>query len=366
MDETTDWLDLMILNSGTPNSAIGFARRAGDVMISEIPSGKKLQDLLDFTNRIQSAIEAGPLGRPPNTELLKFGNDLFTFCFANGLEKLYSDLPSSHIRMQFLSCHSEMKKVPWEFMQEPELAPGPRLARSIVRIVPFFGKGDATPKAVGDKIKVLFVASYPIDQDRVSWADIAKRIDRLPASYDSIVLEKCIPGTWNAFSKAVNKFKPDVVHFSGHGRQGPKGTQLLFMEPDTNNTIEIETDDLTTALRDRGIQLVVLTACETSTQPRKLETQYAVLAETLVKNGINAVVANQLPVADDTSAFFVGPLYETLLQTGDIDVAVAAGRQELYRSLKSTSADANLEWGIPTLHRRIAGAKIFQSMRDKV
>src|SRR5262249_25164488 len=140
------------------------------------------------------------------------------FCFSNGLEKLYGDLPASHIRLQFLSCHSEMKRVPWEFMQEPTLSPGPRLARSIVRVVPVFGKGNP-PKPVGDKIKVLFVASYPIDQDRVSWSDIARRVDRLPANFTSVVLEKCIPGTWNAFVKAINKFKPDVVHFSGHGKK---------------------------------------------------------------------------------------------------------------------------------------------------
>ena len=329
-------------------------------MISEIPGGKKLQGLLSFTDRIQQAVEEGPLGRPPNKEIFKFGNDLFSFCFANGLEKLYSDLPSTHVRMQFLSCHSEMKRVPWEFMQDPELSPGPRLSRSIVRVVPLFGKAGKPPKAIGDTIKVLFVASYPIDQDRVSWPDIARRIDRLPAAYKSVVLEKCIPGTWSAFSKAINKFEPDVVHFSGHGRSGPNGTQLLFMEPGTNNSVTVETDQLTTALRDRGIRLVVLTACETSTQPRRLETQYAVLAETLVKNGIGAVVANQLPILDDTSANFAGPLYEKLLQTGDIDVAVAAGRQELFSYLQSTSPNANLEWGMPTLHRRIAGARILE------
>jgi hypothetical protein len=359
--DSSDSLDLMILNSAKPNAAIGFARRNGDVMISEIPGGKALQNLLDFTERIRKAVEPGAPSRPADAELIKFGNDLFDFCFAPSLRSLYTALPPSHIRLQFLTCDEQMKTIPWEFMQEPSKTPGPRPYRSIVRIVPSFGNDIGPPKPTERKIKLLFIASYPIDQDRVSWDDVSRRIERSMKPYSAfITLEKCIPGTWDGFRKAVRTFQPDVIHFSGHGRAGKQGTQLLFMDPDTNKSVPVGTDKVTALLRDKAVRLVVLSACETSTQPRVLQTEYAVLAEELVNSGISAVVANQLPVQDDTTATFAGPLYQKLLETGDIDLAVASGRQELFAALDNSSASANLEWGVPTVHRHIAGARIFK------
>jgi hypothetical protein len=357
----SDCLDVMILGTGKSDSAIGYARHNSDVFISEIPGGKNLQALLDFTERIRKAVAPGTPGRPSESELNAFGNDLFDFCFANELRDVYKALPSSHIRLQFLTCHNEMKSVPWEFMQEPKKTPGPRRVRSIVRIVPSFGKDVLSPKPRGQKIKVLLVASYPINQDRVSWDDISRRIGRsLQPFTEFIVLEKCVPGTWADFTKALRIFQPDVVHFSGHGSAGKKETQLLFMKPDTNDTEAKGAADIVPALRDRGIRLVVLSACETSTRPRALQEEFLVLAETLVNEGISAVVANQLPVRDDTVAAFVGPLYQKLFETGDIDLAVAEGRQNYFSALQNDSPAANLEWGIPTLHRHIAGAKILE------
>jgi hypothetical protein len=361
MIDTSDCLDLMMLNSANPNSVIAFARRNRDVMASEFgpgPENPALADLLSFAERIGKGVENGPLAKPNEAELFKFGNDLFRFCFPDRHKGFYDALPSTHIRLQFLSCHKDLKKVPWEFIQDPAKTPGPQRTRSIVRIVPCLGD-DSEPLPVGAKLKVLFVASYPIDQDRVTWSDIERRISRSLVKYP-IELEKCIPGTWDGFCKAVKKFKPDVVHFSGHGAMGAAGTQLLFMEPDTNNSQPVNADHIAVFLRGRGIRLIVLSACETSSQARVIEKEYSVLAETLVNEGINAVVANQFPLPDDTAGTFAGSLYEKLLETGDIDLAVAEGRQNLFDYLEiAQPAQANLEWGIPTLHRRITGARIF-------
>ena len=61
----------MILNSATPDSAVGCARYNGDVLISVIPGGKNLKNLLDFTDRIRKGVEPGPLGRPAEEELAR-------------------------------------------------------------------------------------------------------------------------------------------------------------------------------------------------------------------------------------------------------------------------------------------------------
>lgn len=114
-------------------------------------------------------------------------------------------------------------------------------------------------------------------------------------------------------------------------------------------------------LADRSpLRLVVFSACDTSTIRKTLHRESADVAEALVANGVPAVVANQLPVPDDTAAAFVGPLYGRLLESGDVDDAVAAGRMELFLQRRNASKTANLEWGIPTLHRHPSVRELFE------
>ena len=111
-------------------------------------------------------------------------------------------------------------------------------------------------------------------------------------------------------------------------------------------------------LTGRGIRLVVLSACETSkgdtSQP------FAAIAESLVRAGMPAVVANQLPLKNETVATFVGPFYSKLVLSGDIDQAMCEGRISLATELDNGN-DATLEWGIPNASSpRMAARSIFR------
>jgi hypothetical protein len=357
----SECLDLMILNSKTDNSAILVLRRQSDVAIAEIEIEKNLKSLEAFRDRIRRALEPGPESRPLASDLAKFGTDLFDFCFAQQRDIFPKD-PNRDVRVQLFSNRTDIKAIPWEYIQPTEYQ-GPHLNRCVIRIVP--SVGHCWPnRQLGQKLKILFAASYPIDQERVEWQAVRDDIESSLGPYAAYVeLQSLVPADWSDFRNSIRRFRPDVVHFSGHGSITSGETQLFFMDSKTNQSQPVTSETLSALLQERDIRLVVLTACDTSTMPRKLESRAAVpvAAEDLVRRGIRAVVANQLPLPNATAASFVGPLYRSLLQEGDVDKAVAEGRVELFTNLNNSSDTAKLEWGIPTLHRHLSGAMPFEA-----
>lgn len=365
MGTSVDLLDLMILNSKKPNTAIGYARRKGDVVITEIPMGPELKSLISFRDRIRKALEPGPEARPTAQELAAFGKDLFNFIFgqASDLRDLYPKNPNIDVRIQMISDLPDIRSIPWEFMQDSRDNAGPRRRRSIVRIVPSVGH-EWTKRKHGSKLKILFAASYPLDQDRVPWRAVQDEIMTSLLPYQIAVdLKPLAPADWTEFGKELESFEPDVVHFVGHGSMATGETRLFFMDKKTNASQVVDTDDLGVQLQDRDIRLVVFTACDTSSLPMNFtgKSSVSVAAESLVSRGLRAVIASQLPMPTSTAASFVGPLYRNLLDCGDIDVAVAEGRVALFTNLNNSSASAKLEWGIPTLHRHLSGLRPFES-----
>lgn len=109
------------------------------------------------------------------------------------------------------------------------------------------------------------------------------------------------PADWDEFRDVVSQFKPHVIHFSGHGSIASGNTDLIFRDRHTNESKPVGTGELTVFLRDRSVRLVVLTACDTSAVPA--QGTFAVLAEALVRDGIPAVVASQLPLGNDTAVY---------------------------------------------------------------
>jgi hypothetical protein len=352
-------LDLMILDSGQPDRALAVARRACDLAVATLPCGDDLSALIRFRSRIDRSLR-GFEKRPEKDELTEFGRGLFRFCIREGLQRVYDRLPASHVRLHIHSTRADLQALPWEYFQEPGQVPGPKRDRSIVRVVPTVGFEPATPRPLKAKVRVLFVSADPVDQEPVSWPEIKATIERtfvarIPERLELVAVEGA---TAEALTDAVAQQACEVFHFSGHGMVDNGRGHLVLVDRRTARSSFLTADDLAVILGGRGVQLAVLSACETAAGDFVPES-FAVIAETLVRAGIPAVVANQLPVPDSTVASFVGAVYEKLLESGDIDLAVGEGRVRLAIHLKSARG-ATLEWGIPTLYRRLLSSQLFK------
>jgi hypothetical protein len=210
-------------------------------------------------------------------------------------------------------------------------------------------------------LKILFAFADPSDLDPTSWryvleAAVSELKLRLPDdTYDFIPID----ANPKDLHDAIQDGNYDIFHFSGHADVDADGVGRIYL-PDrvSHNKIPFSSVELCGLLRNRGIRLVILSACNTSSG--NFQNKFDVIAEALVHSGIPAVVANQFPFPDSTMAEFVQRLYKTLLATGDIDRAVNEGRISLYgNKALGQGKSARLEWGVPTLYRHIAGSKVF-------
>jgi hypothetical protein len=351
-----DTLELSILDAGFPQQVVSLARCASDTAVATIPCGQTLPALVNFGRRIAGAL-AGQSARPTSDELRRFGELLHNFLVQGDVAQLYARLPASHVRIHVITNRPEVKSIPWEFMQEPTQPSGPRRQRSIVRVVPTIGFAPPRPRRTRARIRVLFAVADPIDRQQLDWSEaklvIERAFARVPEACQLDFIEGASP---TSLMTAITRGRYDVFHFMGHGGL-VKGRGQLTLTNGRDRSSQLDVEQLVTMLRDVDIRLVILSACDTAAG--NFEHPFDVIAESLLRGGIPAVVASQMPLPNSTVATFAEGMYDELLRSGDVDVAVAEGRVRLAVCLAGASGSI-LEWGVPVLYRHVRSAKVFQ------
>jgi hypothetical protein len=349
--------DLVILNATNGKDAIAFAKAGSDMAIGQLSVGTGLNKLSQFQKRISRAL-SGMEKRPTRAEVTEFGRNLFATAIQNDLVRLYNRLPIEEVSLHIVSNIPEIRSLAWEYIQEPDQVPGPTRNRCVVRVLPTIGVPARVPARLPSCVKVMFVCADPLDQAPVSWLEVKTSIERTFAARipDQFSLEAVESADRDQLTKALQKNSPDIFHFSGHGEIRNGKGHLVLVDRQKKRSDFLAANELGMLLANRGIRLVVLSACETATGD--FADSFSVISEALIHAGIPAVLANQLPVPDQSVAIFVGAMYQELLQSGNIDVAVSEGRIALAMNLNAFP-DTPLEWGIPALYRVYGGARIY-------
>jgi hypothetical protein len=362
VNSLNDTLDLTILDSGNPSHAVIFARCNADIAIARLPFEKLAE--LDATRKTIEEALYGRGEKPTAQQLTQFGQDLFDFVIRDDVKTLYTLLPSTHVRIHLLSDSPKLQGLPWEYFQVPGTVSGPHPSRSVVRIVKTIGVPPPVSLKFSQQVRVLFAYANPQDQaTAVSWDDVRQSIDdSFTWSREKYSLEIINEVTKQSLLKALNEKDFDIFHFSGHGTV-VAGVGRLILNDGEDKSAYVTAEDLAGIFRGRAIWLAVLSACHTASG--NFTDDFSVISETLVKEGIPAVVANQMPVYNQTMAPFVGTLYSQLLKHGDLDQAVNQARVTLAKLLGSSDLapgeEATLDWGVPTLYRHVAASKMFES-----
>jgi len=182
------------------------------------------------------------------------------------------------------------------------------------------------------KLKILFASANPANDLNLDneHREIQKTIEASPYS-QFIEITTRLACEYNDLIDAMNREKPDIIHFSGHG-MGEDG--LVFSSPHSDTTITINKDTLQEkqigvqkvsgeilqdifATANDNLKLIVLNACLSQTQ-----------AEFIVKE-IDFVIGMNNTIKDTTATIFAKRFYQSLASDVSIKRSFAQAKTQV-------------------------------------
>ncbi|WP_338416236.1 CHAT domain-containing protein [uncultured Sphaerotilus sp.] len=233
------------------------------------------------------------------------------------------------------------------------------------------------PPVLATPIRILLASPRPEDEacgyidHRASSLPLVKAMEELG---EVVHLTLLATPTLSALQQELQRAKAvgqpyHVLHFDGHGvydrRVGLGG--LCFEHDEDGEKIgprrhrTVYTDVLGPLLRDHGIALVFLEACQSAQAEQASES----VASEMLKTGVASVVAMSHSVLVETSRRFVTAFYGALAKGARVGDAMLAGQSELharpFRGRIFGEADLELrDWFVPVLFQDKADPQLFK------
>jgi hypothetical protein len=302
--------------------------------------------------------------RAATAELGKIGAQLYHAFALGQLQQQLDNIPAGarlilDIRDRMLAA------LPWELLTRDHRRLFTDATRPICR-------------GVQEKLAALGAHEWPLrfmlvigSDDAAVMAGVESELIRealLPVDADVDLMVVARP-TKAALVERLQRFRPHLLHFIGHGGQTPAGEAYLRLDSAAGSvqwTADVILNDLQ-GLEDT-LRFVFVNACR-STDDSKAD--FWTLSDAFLAAGAPAVLGMRTDVTGEEAAQFAGAIYRALAAGKAVDVAVAEGR----RHLINIRADAlkRREWAAPALQVRCApegvltfGAGIEEQQRTHV
>jgi hypothetical protein len=167
------------------------------------------------------------------------------------------------------------------------------------------------------KITILFLAANPKGTDRLRLDDEVRTIDerlRLAQHRDKFNLEQQWAVRTRDILDAMLRFKPDIVHFSGHG----SADGALIFEDATGNTKPVSAAALAMLFHAlEGVRCVVLNACWSNTHANQIARE------------VDCVVGMSRSASDDAAIGFAAGFYRSLGEGKSVGKAFELGKAQI-------------------------------------
>lgn len=259
------------------------------------------------------------------------------------------------IRLRIDPQSPALAALPWEYLYVDGWGTFPALSTQtpLVRYVELDQPERTAPAT--RPLRILAAIPSPADAAPLpvekEWMRLQTAVAPLVAD-GSVVIERLAAPTLGALQDRLRAVDVHVLHFVGHGvfdvRRGEGG--LLFENEQRQGQL-VPAGQLAALLRDEGLHLVFLAACEGArTGPSDV---FGGVATRLVQQAIPAVLAMQLPVSVQAASTLACEFYKAVAGGYPLDAAVAEARKKLY------AAGEPREWGIPVLYLRTPEGGIF-------
>ncbi len=144
-----------------------------------------------------------------------------------------------------------------------------------------------------------------------------------------------------------------IFHFIGHGEFDQALQEgVLILESENKRGHKVDSQFLGMLLHDHeSLRVAILNACEGARTSRT--DPFSGSAQSLVQQGIPAVIAMQFEIANDVAGRFAHEFYGALADGYPIDASLTEARKSIF------AAGREVEWGTPVLYLRAPDGRIF-------
>lgn len=234
----------------------------------------------------------------------------------------------------------ELRALPWELMFSDNTWLFRDLEVPMYRAVR--SPNQPEPEALPLRVLVV-VGATDEEKDGIKWDREIEGLRRgLRASGAEVELEEAIRPDSGALVTMIERVKPHVFHFIGHGEMAgnPIEPALVF----SNGHVRYwKASDMRQDFAQAGWRppVVLFNACR-SAAAKENATE---LARVLIEDGTCCVVGMQGDIQGAASAAFAASLYASIVKYSPIDVAIAAARIAVNRAVNDTR-----DWALPAVY----------------
>jgi CHAT domain-containing protein len=281
-------------------------------------------------------------------------------CWRSSLSEAEAQSAGLRLRLRIADA-PELNDIPWEYLYNASL----NRFLSLSEYTPLIRYLDLPerirPLEVDSPLKILVMISSPADYPALDvegeWSRLNKALAGLIGS-GQVRLERLATPRLSVLQRKLRGDEFHILHFVGHAgfdRETQDGILVLCDEAGKGRLVAAE--NLGTILHDhRSLRLVVLNACEGSRSSRS--DPFAGVAQTLVQQGVPAVIAMQFEITDEAAITFAEEFYAATADGYPVDAALSASRKAIF------AAGNDIEWGTPVLYLRAPNGQIFTVNRD--
>lgn len=320
--------------------------------------------VLKFGQTRRTMRNIGVAGEAVNRSLRDFGGGLYGAIFSGEVaDRLHGSLgivgqqENAGLRIRLrLSDAPELIDVPWEYLFDASA--GRFLSLSVdTPVVRYLDMpGQVKPLAVKPPLRILVMLSSPAGYAELNveqeWQKLKDAVADLERS-GLVVLERMDKPTLAELQRRLRKQDIHIFHFIGHGGFDEAVQDgVLILETEDGKARPTSGKNLGTILHDeKSVQLAVLNACEGGRTSR--QDPFAGVGQSLVQQGIPAVVAMQFEISDQAAITLAHEFYAALVDNYPVDAALAEARKAIF------AQDNIIEWGTPVLYMRTQDGKVF-------
>lgn len=296
-------------------------------------------------------------------EIQDFGSGLFKTvfrdemrsCLGRSLDHAKNQGKGLRIRLHFADV-PELADLPWEYLYNPPLRRFFALSvkTPIVRYLELPERIE--PLTVKLPLRLLVMTSNPRDCTQIDsnneWRKMKQALDELERQ-GLVTLDHLDTATLQVLQRQLRWGEYHIFHFIGHGgfdKEAQDG--FLVLEDETGQSHCVPGQHLGVLLNDQpSLKLVILNACQGAGASRT--DPFAGTAQSLVQQGLLAVIAMQAEITDEVAILIAQEFYGAMADGYPVDAALTEARKIIF------ARSQNAEWGIPVLYMRSPDGCIF-------